>query len=70
MTSDILSSGDAVTLNKWLSFYVIETRKQDGQRYPASTLNLLLCGLKRYMKKQNPAAPNFLDENDDRFAGL
>ena len=22
------------------------------------------------MKKQNPAAPNFLDENDDRFAGL
>ena len=25
--SDILSSGDAVALNKWLSFYVIETRK-------------------------------------------
>ena len=28
--SDILSSGDAVALNKWLSLYVIETRKQDG----------------------------------------
>ena len=68
--SDILSSGDAVALNKWLSLYVIETRKQDGGRYPASTLNLLLCGLKRHMKKVNPATPNFLDENDDRFAGL
>ena len=66
----ILSCGDAVALNKWLSLYVIETRKQDGGRYPASTLNLLLCGLKRHMKKVNPATPNFLDEKDDRFAGL
>ena len=41
--SDILTSGDTVALNKWLSLYVIETRKQNGQRYPASTLNLLLC---------------------------
>ena len=28
--SDILSCGDAVTLNKWLSLFVIKTRKQDG----------------------------------------
>ena len=28
--SDILSCGDAVALNKWLSSYVIETRKKDG----------------------------------------
>ena len=57
-------------LNKWVSLYVIKTRKQDDGRYPASTLNLLLCGLKRHMKKVNPATPNFLDEKDDRFAGL
>ena len=56
-------------LNKWLSLYVIETWKQDGKRYPASTLNLLLCGLKD-MKKLNAANPNILDEKDDRFAGL
>ena len=68
--SDILSSGDAVALNKWLSLYVIETRKHHGGRYPVSTLSLLLCGLKRHMKKVNPAIPNFLDENNDRFAGL
>jgi len=68
--SDILSCGDAIALNTWLSLYVIETRKQDGGRYPASTLNLLLCGLKRHMKKVNHGTPNFLDEKDDCFAGL
>ena len=67
---DILTNGDATALNKWHSLYVTEMRKQDGDRYPASTLNLLLCGLKRHMKKVNPATPNFLDEKDDRFAGL
>lgn len=49
---------------------MIETRKQNGEGTPLSTLNLLLCGLKRYMKKLNPATPNFLDDKDDRFAGL
>ena len=48
-------------------FYVIETRKQDGEWYPSSSLNLLLCGLKRHIKGLNPA---FLDEDDDQFAGL
>ena len=67
---DVLTSVDAVILNKWLSLYIIETRKQDGQRYPTSTLNLLLCGLKRHMKKLNPLVPNFLNEKDPRFTGL
>ena len=70
MPSDILSCGDTVALNKWLPLYVIKTRKQDGGRYPASTLNLLLCGLKRHMKKVNSATPKFLDEKDDCFDGL
>ena len=67
---DILTCGDASLLNKWLSLYVIETRKQNGDRYPLSTLNLLLCSLRRHMKKLYPATPNFLDDVDDRFAGL
>ena len=44
--SDILSCGDDLVLNKWLSLCVIEMQKQDGEQYPGSTLNLLLCGLK------------------------
>ena len=40
---DILTCGDVFLINKWLSLYVIETRKKNGDRYPCSTLNLLLC---------------------------
>ena len=68
--SDILGSGDASTLNKWLSLFVIEAKKQDGSKYPSKTIDLLLCGLRRHMKEVNPVAPNFLNEQDDRFAGL
>jgi len=39
--SDILSSGDAAALNKWLSLYII---KKDSESYPSTSLNLLLCG--------------------------
>ena len=67
---DLLASFDAVAINKWLSLFIIEVRKKDGSKYPNSSLNLLLCGLKRYMKSLNPDAPNFLDEQDSRFAGL
>ena len=67
---DILTCGDAKLLNKWLSLFVLEARKLDGTRYPTSTLNMLLCGLKRYMVKANPSTPNFLYNKDTRFFGL
>ena len=70
MPSDILSCEDAVALNKWLSLYVIETRKQDDGRYPASTLNLLLCGLKRHMKKVNPAKRSSFSSRKLGIAGF
>ena len=41
-----------------------------GSRYPTSTLNLLLQGLKRYMMQVNPSTPNFLDDKDPAFCGL
>ena len=66
----ILCTDDAQALNKWLSLFVLEARKLDGQKYPTSSLNMLLSGLKRYMKSLNPTTPNFLDEKDPRFAGL
>ena len=39
--SDILNSCNAVALNKWLSLFVIEARKQDGTRYPLKTIDML-----------------------------
>ena len=68
--SDVLTSGDAVALSKCLSLFVIEVRKQDGNKYPSKTVNLLLAGLKRHMNEINPSTPNFLNEEDDDFKGL
>ena len=65
-----LTSCDAVALNKWLSLFVIEARKQDGTRYPSRSIHMLLAGLNRHMKEISPSAPNFLSEEDDRFRGL
>ena len=56
--SDVLTSGDAVALNKWLSLFVIEVRRQDGNKYPSKIIDLLLAGLKRHMKEINPSTPN------------
>ena len=67
---DILSCTDPQILSKWLSLFIIEARKKSGEKYPTSTLNLLLCGLKRHMCKLNPNSPNFLDEKHPDFAGL
>ena len=48
-------------LSKWLKLFFAEARKQDGSRYPSKTLYLLLSGLLRYMRLNNPNCPNFLD---------
>ena len=37
---DVLTCGDAVTLNRWLSLFVIEVRKKDGSKYPSKTIDL------------------------------
>ena len=43
---NLLESRNADELNKWLSLYVKETKRQDGESYPTSTKNQLLSGLK------------------------
>ena len=66
--SDILSSGDTVALNNWLFF--VRDCDAKARQWTISSFHFELCGLKRHMKKVNPATPNFLDEDNDRFAGL
>ena len=43
---DLLVGRDAVALNRWLSLYVKETRRQDGEPFPLRTIDMLLSGLK------------------------
>ena len=66
----LLEANDPVCLNKWLSLYLIETRRKDGRKFPSSMLDCLLSGLYRYAEKLNPYAINFMDEKDTAFAGL
>ena len=67
---DLLESNDPTLLNKWLSLYVLETRRMDGKRFPSTSLDCLLAGLLRHMREKNPLASNFLDDNDPHYAGL
>ncbi len=65
---DVLTCVDATTLlNKWLSLFVMEAKKQNGSPYPSKTIDLLLAGIRRHMKSIDPTLPNFFDEKDYRF---
>ena len=58
-------------LNKWLSRYVAETRREDGTPYPPKTIQSLLSGLLRYMRSNCIGeVPNFLQKNDLLFWDL
>ena len=39
---------DAVTLNYWLSKFVMEVAKKSGERYPRKTFYGIVCGIRRY----------------------
>ena len=60
----LLASTDHVILGKWFSLYVAEVRKKDGTEYPPKTMYILLAGILRHMRLQNPKYPNFLDMED------
>ena len=46
---DLLESHDAELVCKWLSLYVMETRREDGGRYPPTTIRNLISGLNRIL---------------------
>ncbi len=66
----LLTGQNPIQLNKWLSRFVIETRKNKGKQYPPSTIHQLLTGILRHMGESNPHAPNFLDKKNPTFRGL
>jgi len=68
--TDLLENPFAGQLNYWLSRFVVEARRADGERYPSATLYQLLSGLLRYARSKSKRCPNFLDKKDQRFAEL
>ena len=67
---DLLDKPTIPLLNKWLSAFVVEARREDGQRYPATTISQLLAGLWRYARSKTVDCPNFMDRKDRRFDSL
>ena len=52
------------------SRFVVEVRREDGQRYPVTSLYQMLAGLLRYSRSINRDCPNFLDKKDGCFSEL
>ena len=55
---------DNTQLDYWLSKFVLETRKRNGDYYPPKTLYAICCGLQRYIQEHRPevnifASPSF-----------
>ena len=67
---DLLENPKAESLNFWLSRFVVEARRADGNEYPSSTIYHLLAALLRYSRSKCRESPNFLDKSDPRFREL
>ena len=68
---DLLEEANPELLNKWLSTFIMETRREDGQPYPPKTLDNILSGLLRYTwSRPLKDPPNFLSKDDPRFQKL
>ena len=62
---------DAITLNYWLTKFVMEVAKDSGERYPPRTVYGIVCGLKRHLEdKSGVEALNPLDAHDKRYGKL
>lgn len=62
---------DAISLDYWLTKFVIEVAKDSGERYPPRTVYGIVCGLKRHLGDKNgDEALNPLDAHDNRYGKL
>ena len=64
---DVLYTNDPAQISKWFSLFMLETRRKDGTKFPASSMNSLVCALQRLRREKDPLALSILD---DRHPGL
>lgn len=63
-----LCSMSAETLNFWLTKFVMEVCKEDGECYPPRTLYSICCGIQRHLCECNGVgAVAILDKKDKRY---
>ena len=67
LSADIAAM-DVLSLNYWLSKFVMEVAKKSGERYPPKSAYGIICSLKRHLEERNGSeALNPLDASDKRY---
>ena len=66
---DLLQSHDAKLVCKVLCWFIIETRREDGNPYPSASLRCLLSALNRILQ-DNKAPFSVFDKEDPQFCHL
>lgn len=61
--SDVLQSHNREVVSKFLHYFALEVRREDGERYNSGTIRGLLCGLNRVLKA-NRVPFSILDKNE------
>ena len=67
--TDLLQCHDTSVVSKYLKYFVLEARTQDGKKYHPSTLWSLLSGLNRILK-ESKAPFSILDKGNPDFRAL
>ena len=57
-----IAAMDVLSLNYWLSKFVMEVAKKSGESYPPKSVYGIICSLKRHLEALNP-----LDASDKRY---
>ena len=60
--SDICMLTTSQLLQYWLSRFVLEVRKKDGQEYPPGTLYHIVCGIMRFLRQNGKPELDFFKE--------
>lgn len=50
-------------LDYWLTRFVLEVRKKDGEEYPPNTVHHICCGLMRYLRWNGQPTIDFLSDS-------
>ena len=54
-----LATMDAPTLQHWLTYFILQVRKENKSEYPSNTLHHLICGIMSYLKQNGRPEVDF-----------
>ena len=60
--NDILLTDDHGLLSQWLAKFCTEAQKQDGERYPPTTIQNYLMALQQHIRTQKKNNVNFMGD--------